>query len=153
MLANPAIESVVHCHPAHAMALVATGHGLHPFSHIGGVFSRPVPAYDDAPGLVLTAEQGKALAAARGESNALLMRGHGVVTVGASVGVAVTTAVMLERACYLQFLAEGYGGVKRTSSVEQVLDDYSHVQGDDFVLEAWRYLVRSTERSRATNKR
>lgn len=153
MLASPAINSVVHCHPAHAMALAATGHTLSPFSHIGAVFSHPVPAYDHALGLVLTAEEGKALAAARGDSKAQLMRGHGVVTVGTSVGAAVTTAVMLERACYLQLLAEGYGGVKRPLTEAQALDAYSHTQGEDFLLEAWRYLARSTERARANQKR
>jgi L-fuculose-phosphate aldolase len=148
MLENPAINSVVHCHPAHAMAMVASGRTIQPFSHIASVFSRPLPVYDEAPGLVLTPEQGKALAQALGASHALLMRGHGVVTVGASVGAAVTTAVMLERACYLQLLAEGYGGVKTPFTEDQAIAAYAHTQGDDFVLEAWAYLVRATNRAR-----
>jgi ribulose-5-phosphate 4-epimerase/fuculose-1-phosphate aldolase len=153
MLESPAINSVVHCHPAHAMAMVAAGVAIQPFSHIASVFSHPVPVYFDAPGLVLTAEQGKALARARGASRAILMHGHGVVTVGASVGAAVTTAVMLERACYLQLLAAGYGGVKRPFTEEQALSAYHHTQGDGFILEAWAYLARSTTAARSARPR
>jgi L-ribulose-5-phosphate 4-epimerase len=149
MLQSPAINSVVHCHPAHAMALAAAGRSIQPFSHIASVFSKPVPVYDAAPGLVLTAEQGRSLAEARGENRALLMRGHGVVTVGVSVGAAVTAAVMLERACYLQLLAEGYGGVKQPFTEAQAVEAYTHTQGDEFILEAWEYLKRASERSRS----
>ena len=149
LLESPALESVVHCHPAHAMALVAAGRQIQPFSHIASVFSRQVPVYFDAPGLVLTAEQGRALAQARGSSRAIFMHGHGVVTVGASIGAAVTAAVMLERACYLQLLADGYGGVKQPLIEQRAVELYDHTQGEDFLLEAWEYLVRSTERARA----
>jgi ribulose-5-phosphate 4-epimerase/fuculose-1-phosphate aldolase len=145
MLASPAINSVVHCHPAHAMALVAAGKQIQPFSHIASVFSHPLPVYYDAPGLVLTADEGKMLAGARGTSRALLMHGHGVVTVGASVGAAVGAAVMLERACYLQLLAEGYGGVKDPFTEDKALAAYTHTQGDDFILEAHAYLARQAQ--------
>jgi ribulose-5-phosphate 4-epimerase/fuculose-1-phosphate aldolase len=150
MRSSPAINSVVHCHPAHAMALVAAGRRIEPFSHIASVFSREVPVYDDAPGLVLTAEQGKALDAARGSNRALFMNGHGIVTVGATIGAAVTAAVMLERACYLQLLATGYGGVNEPNTEDRAIELYHHTQGDDFLLEAWAYLKRSTERARKT---
>lgn len=148
MRESPEINSVVHCHPAHAMALVAAGKQIQPFSHIASVFSHPVPVYYDAPGLVLTSQQGKALAQARGSSRAILMHGHGVVTVGASIGAAVGAAVMLERACYLQLLAEDYGGVKNPFTEDQALAAYTHTQGDDFVLEAYAYLARQAQLSR-----
>jgi ribulose-5-phosphate 4-epimerase/fuculose-1-phosphate aldolase len=136
--ARPDARSVVHVHPFHAMALAASGVELRAFSHIGGVFSGGVRRYHDAPGLVTTAEQGAALAAALGDDRALFLVGHGIVAVGASVGVAVTAAIMLERACRLQLLAEGYGGVARSFGARE----YAHALADDYLLSAWRYLVR-----------
>ena len=81
------------------------------FSHAAGFIGAGVRRYADAPGLVDTAEAGVALGARARRRPALLLTGHGVVTVGPSVELAVMTAVMLERACELQLLADGYGGV------------------------------------------
>lgn len=140
--ARPDANSVVHVHPFHAMALAASAAELQAFSHVGGVFSGGVRRYHDAPGLVTTAEEGAALAAALGDDRALFLVGHGIVTVGPSVGVAVTTAIMLERACRLQLLAEGYGGVARPFSAGDAAEAYAHALGDDYLWSAWRYLVR-----------
>jgi ribulose-5-phosphate 4-epimerase/fuculose-1-phosphate aldolase len=143
--ARPDANSVVHVHPFHAMALAASGVELEAFSHIGGVFAGGVRRYHDAPGLVTTAEEGAALAAALGGDRALFMVGHGIVAAGASVGVAVTTAIMLERACRLQLLAEGYGGVAAPLPAEEARRAYAHTLGDDYLMSAWRYLARRVE--------
>jgi ribulose-5-phosphate 4-epimerase/fuculose-1-phosphate aldolase len=140
--ARPDAGSVVHVHPFHAMAFAASDVELRAFSHIGGVFSGGVRRYHDAAGLVATAEEGAALAAALGEDRALLLVGHGIVTVGASVGVAVTTAIMLERACRLQLLAECYGGVARPFDAAQARRAYAHTLSDDYLRSAWEYMVR-----------
>jgi ribulose-5-phosphate 4-epimerase/fuculose-1-phosphate aldolase len=140
--ARPDAGSVVHVHPPHAIALAAAGIDLQPFSHVGGVFPAGVRRYGDAPGLVTTAAEGAALAGALGGDRALLLTGHGVVTIGASVGVAVATAVMLERACQLQLLAVGFGGVAAPLVPAQALRVYEHTQSDEHLLGAWRYLMR-----------
>lgn len=140
--------SVVHVHPAHAIALAAAGLELQPFSHIGGTFAGGVGRYDKAIGLVDSAPAGAGLAIALGGDRALLLTGHGVITAGAGVGVAVTTAVMLERACRLQLLAEGYGGVAMPLTADEALHAYAHTQGDEHMLGAWRYLSRQVDRAR-----
>jgi L-fuculose-phosphate aldolase len=149
MLASPAIKGVVHAHPPHAIALAASGRLPQPFSHVGGVFARPVPLYDRAPGRVLTSEQGRALADARGEHAAILLRGHGIVTVGASVALAATLAVMLEHACELQLLA---GAIKPPYTQAQALEAYSHAQDQSFILETWQPLARRAQRTHGTKK-
>ena len=71
-----------------------------------------VRRYAGAPGLVEHRRGRRRARRARSASDrALLLTGHGVVTAGASVALAVMTAVTLERACELQLLADGYGGV------------------------------------------
>jgi ribulose-5-phosphate 4-epimerase/fuculose-1-phosphate aldolase len=138
-------NSVVHVHPRHAIALAASGRPLEAFSHVAGLFPAGVRCYDDAPGLVVNAEEGVALAGALAGDRALLLRGHGVVTVGASVALAVTTAVMLERACEQQLLAEGFGGVERAFTAEEATRAYGHTLTDAHLLSAWAYLVRRVE--------
>ncbi|MGH2850907.1 MAG: class II aldolase/adducin family protein [Solirubrobacteraceae bacterium] len=144
--ARPDVESVVHVHPPHAIALAASGRPLQPFSHSAGFLPAGVRRYDGAPGLVLSAEEGAELAAALGGDRALLMTGHGIVAVGPSVAVAVMVAVMLERACELQLMVEGYGGVAAPYSAAEAERAYAHTQGDQHLLAAWRYLVRRVER-------
>ncbi|MGH2916825.1 MAG: class II aldolase/adducin family protein [Solirubrobacteraceae bacterium] len=138
-------QSVVHIHPPHAIALAASGRPLQAFSHAGGVFSAGVRRYDDAPGLVDTTESGEELARALGGDRALLLTGHGIVTVGASVATAVAAAVMLEQACRLQLLAEGFGGVAAPKSPDEAARDYAHTLRDEHLMQAWRYLVRRVQ--------
>ena len=142
--ARPDANSVVHVHPPHAVALAAAGVDLQAFSHIGGVFAAGVRRYGGAAGLVDTAEAGAALAEALGGDRALLLTGHGVVTIGTSVATAVTTAVMLERACQLQLIAAGFGGVAAPLVPAEALRAYEHTQSERYLLDAWRYLVRRT---------
>ncbi len=141
------VASVVHAHPPHAIALAASGRELEAFSHTAGIFATGVPRYDGAAGLVDSRESGTALAAALGSQRAIFLTGHGVVTVGASVGAAVTAAVMLERACQLQLLAEGFGGASRALAGARALTAYAHTQSDTHLLGAWRYLARQAQRS------
>jgi ribulose-5-phosphate 4-epimerase/fuculose-1-phosphate aldolase len=145
--ARPDAASVVHVHPPHAIALGASPVALQPFSHLGGIFVGGVRRYDAAAGLVDTPALGAALAAALGGDRALLLTGHGVVTAGANVGVAVTTAIMLERACRLQLLAEGFGGVAAPLSADEARVAYAHTLPDAHMLCAWRYLSRRVQRA------
>jgi L-fuculose-phosphate aldolase len=140
--ARPDAGAVVHTHPAHAIALMATGRPLQAFSHTGGIFARPLPVFHDARGLIDSDELGDRMAAALGDHRAVLLDGHGVVTVGTSVGLAVMTAVMLERACRLQLLAEQGGGVANPLSPQAALEAYAHVQPDAHMEGGWRYLAR-----------
>ena len=138
--------SVVHVHPPHAIALAAAGLELQAFSHVGGIFAGGVRRYRDGAGLIDSAAAGAALADALKDDRALFLTGHGVVTAGPSVAVAVATAVMLERACELQLLAEGYGGVAAPLTSDEALRIYAHTQADEHLLGAWAYLSRRVDR-------
>lgn len=141
--------SVVHVHPPHAIALAAAGVELQAFSHVAGVFAGGVVRYHDGAGLIDTAAAGAALAEALRDERALFLTGHGVITAGPSVAIAVTTAVMLERACHLQLLAQGYGGVAAPLTREEALQVYAHTQADQHLLGAWEYLSRRVDRDGA----
>lgn len=119
---------------------------LQAFSHTGAIFARGVRRYHSAPGLLDSPESGAALGEALEGARAIFLTGHGVVTVGAGVGGAVTTAVMLERACRLQLLAEGFGGASRALAGDEALLAYAHTQSEPHLLGAWRYLARQAQR-------
>jgi L-ribulose-5-phosphate 4-epimerase len=141
--------SVVHVHPPHAIALAAAGIELQAFSHVAGVFAGGVRCYRDGAGLIDSAAAGAALADALRDDRALFLTGHGVITAGPSVAVAVTTAVMLERACHLQLLAEGYGGIAAPLTSDEALRVYAHTQTDEHLLAARGYLSRKVDRAAA----
>jgi ribulose-5-phosphate 4-epimerase/fuculose-1-phosphate aldolase len=148
--ARPDARSVVHVHPSHAIALAASGVDLQAFSHVGGIFAAGVRRYQDAAGLVDTPHAGAALARALGSDQTLLMVGHGVVTVGPSVALAVTAAIMLERACRLQLLAQAFGGVVDALPAAEALDIYRHTLAESHMLGAWAYLSRLVDRGGST---
>ncbi len=134
------IDSVVHCHPPYAIALAAAGQPLYAFSNSAGIFAGGVPRFEVPVGLIETPELGKAVAECLGRARALFLVGHGIVAAGSSVAAAVTSAVLLERACRLQILATAAGGV------DQALREpglrYAHTESAAYLLRTWEYLCR-----------
>lgn len=98
--ARPEVMAVVHGHP-HASLMC--GILNLPFRPVVGAYDpgmldlalNPVPVFPRAV-LVRTPELGQQLVAAMGNAKVCLLRGHGVVTVGASVPEATIRAVKLE---------------------------------------------------------
>ena len=94
--------------------------------------------------VINTAERGAALAVCLGKRNAVLMLGHGSVTVGPDVGTAVGAAVHLERACQIQLLAGQH--VYATPDGEAT---FKRSRAANRFANAWTYLDRTTSPERA----
>src|SRR6185436_15718278 len=60
-------------------------------------------------GVVLDTEEGKRIAHALGEHKAVILRNHGLLTVGHSVDEAAWWFVTMDRTCQAQLLAEAAG--------------------------------------------
>jgi ribulose-5-phosphate 4-epimerase/fuculose-1-phosphate aldolase len=108
---RPDVNSVIHTHPTHAVALSATGRSLKPISQPSVAFADGVPYYTDTIDLIRTKEMGAGVARALGPCKAAFMRNHGVAVVGASVEESVILAILLDNACQIQLLAEAAGGL------------------------------------------
>jgi L-fuculose-phosphate aldolase len=131
------LNAVVHAHSLYATAFGTTDRSLHAISHEGCHLVPPEIARVSDPGFVSSDRDG--YVAALGLRNAVLMRGHGLVAVGESLGEAVAFAVYLEKACQLQLLAG---------------DDVHAVTSDEVVAKrsgqlkrpriSWEYLERVT---------
>jgi ribulose-5-phosphate 4-epimerase/fuculose-1-phosphate aldolase len=98
--ARPDVRAVVHVHPRDVMVADLAGVELR---QIFGAYNIPaarlagdrVPVYPRSV-LVRTAELGRAVAAALGDSSACILRGHGIVTTGGSVPQATIRALDLD---------------------------------------------------------
>jgi ribulose-5-phosphate 4-epimerase/fuculose-1-phosphate aldolase len=107
---RPEVNSVIHTHPAHAVALSATGKSLPPISQSAVPFVDGLPYYTDTIDLIRTKEMGAGVANALGPCKAVLLRNHGVAVVGASLAESVVLTIMLEQACKIQLLVDAAGG-------------------------------------------
>jgi len=118
--ARPEINSVIHSHPTHAVALSATGKALRPISQPSVAFSDGLPYFNDTINLIRNKELGAGVARALGSCKAVLMRNHGVALVGATVEESTILAIMLDNACRIQLLAEAAGGIGEVFPPEDV---------------------------------
>lgn len=109
--ARPDVNSVIHVHPTHAVALSATGRKLRPISQPASCFNDGLPYFTETIELIRTKEMGVGVAKALGPHKAVLMRNHGVAVVGAMVEESVILSILLESACQIQLLAESSGGI------------------------------------------
>jgi ribulose-5-phosphate 4-epimerase/fuculose-1-phosphate aldolase len=143
MAARPEVNSVVHTHAPHAVALAATGQPLRPISHEGTLFVPPdIARFTETGDLILTRGLGRKVAAALGDRNAIFLVNHGIVTVGPDVPTAVLTAVLLERACRMQLVASSAGELVTWSSDDEALSKRDHCYPPELLAQAWAYLVR-----------
>jgi len=146
---RPDVNSVVHTHPPHATAFSSLNRTLLPVSHEGVLFCDGLPVFSETTDLIRTKEQGIALAKCLGGKNAVLLRNHGIVCVGCSVGEAVMTALILEKACKMQFLVMQMGGPDYWTSPEEArikrVNAYG-VPGDGKLDMAMEFYVRQVKR-------
>jgi len=108
-LARPDVGAVIHTHPEYSIALGATAGGLELLSHDGLLFPDGVAVFDGTAGLVTTPRDGQAVARALGAGRAVLLRNHGILVAGEDISWAVLTALTLERAARIQFIARTLG--------------------------------------------
>jgi len=143
LAARPDAGGVVHTHPAHAVALAATGQELRPVSHAANFFVPPsVPRFTETADLVLTRELGRAVADTLGGNPAAFLVNHGIVTVGRTLPEATVAAVLLERACAQQILTHTAGGWPTWSGPEESADKRRNIYGDRALAAVWEHLVR-----------
>jgi L-fuculose-phosphate aldolase len=144
------VGGIVHTHPTHSIALAAAGKELLPISHEATALVPPaLPVFDLTTNLITTPELGRELAQALGDAPAILMLNHGIVTVGPDLPTAVVRAIVLERACERQLVAEGFGGSKYWSSDEEALAKREEIWGPQSIEVIWEQLLRGLGRTLA----
>jgi len=100
---------VMHLHTDCGIAVSAQKEGLRPISQ-QSLFVLASLGYHDYEGLALNDEEKPRLVADLGNKTFLILRNHGLLTVGQTVADAFLSMFLLERACRIQILAQSGGG-------------------------------------------
>jgi ribulose-5-phosphate 4-epimerase/fuculose-1-phosphate aldolase len=107
--ARPDVVGAAHSHSLHGKAFSSLGKLLAPLTQDACAFFDDHALFDDYTGVVLDTEEGKRIAYTLGERKAVILRNHGLLTVGQSVEEAVWWFVTMERSCQAQLLADAAG--------------------------------------------
>jgi ribulose-5-phosphate 4-epimerase/fuculose-1-phosphate aldolase len=102
------VGCVLHTHTKAGVAVSAQANGLLPLSQIS-LFPYATLAYHDYEGVALNDEEKPRLVADLGEKRALILRNHGLLTVGATTPDAFLMMYALETACQTQIMAQSGG--------------------------------------------
>ncbi|MEU5684785.1 class II aldolase/adducin family protein [Streptomyces venezuelae] len=108
-LARPDVVAVAHCHSLHGRALSTLGELLDPITQEACAFYESHALYDGYTGVVVDAEEGRRIATALGDHKAVVLRNHGLLTVGDSVDAAAWWFITMERSCQVQLSARAAG--------------------------------------------
>ena len=100
---------VYHTHTLYGVAVSAQKNGLLPISQ-QSLFPLSSLGYHDYEGVALNDEEKPRLVADLGTNNALILRNHGLLTVGKTGADAFQMMYILEAACRAQILAQSGGG-------------------------------------------
>ena len=100
---------VMHLHTDCGIAVSVQEQGLLPISQ-QSLFVLASLGYHDYEGLALNDEEKPRLVADLGNKTFLILRNHGLLTVGQTVADAFLSMFLLERACRIQILAQSGGG-------------------------------------------
>jgi len=103
--ARPDVVAAAHCHSLHGKAFSTLGVPLAPLTQDACAFYQDHAVFQDYTGVVLDLAEGKRIAHALGEHKAVILRNHGLLTVGQSVDSAVWWFMTMDRSCQAQLLA------------------------------------------------
>ena len=106
--ARPDVTCVLHVHTAAGIAVSAQAGGLLPVSQQASIAMSSL-AYHDYEGIALRDDEKPRLVHDLGESTCMILRNHGLLTVGRSIADAFLAMFTLQRACEIQVLAQSGG--------------------------------------------
>ena len=107
--ARPDCMAAAHAHSMYGKAWSALGRPLSPITQDACAFYEDHGLFQDYTGVVLDLEEGQRIAAALGKNKAVILRNHGLLTVGQSVDEAAWWFITMDRSCQAQLLAEAAG--------------------------------------------
>ncbi|MEU5877041.1 class II aldolase/adducin family protein [Spirillospora sp. NPDC047279] len=152
--ARPDAHCVLHTHTRAGCAVAAQAGGLLPLNQMSLEFYDRV-GYHDYEGVALNLAERERLVADLGGHPALILRNHGLLTVGATPGQAFLRMHYLEKACQIQVAAQSGGGTlvmpppkvcehaARQLAGESSDDDLQDTEAYDL---AWAALLRLADR-------
>jgi ribulose-5-phosphate 4-epimerase/fuculose-1-phosphate aldolase len=143
------VVCVLHTHTAAGVAVSAQEAGLLPISQQASVVLTSL-AYHDYEGIAVLDDEKPRLQADLGKKTNLMLRNHGLLTVGPTIADAFIAMYTFERACQIQIAAQGNGAVLRQvtpkvlDGVKQAVMVVTKGMGGSL---AWPALLRKLDRT------
>jgi ribulose-5-phosphate 4-epimerase/fuculose-1-phosphate aldolase len=109
---------VMHTHTTAGMAVAAQDQGLLPLNQMSMAFHGDI-AYHDYEGIALDLDERERLINDLGEKDVMILKNHGLLTVGRTVAEAFSNMYYMEQSCRLQ-IAATQGGAKVTVPSDNV---------------------------------
>jgi len=146
-------QCVLHTHTRAGVAVSAQAGGVLPISQ-QSTFVLNSLAYHDYEGVALREDERPRLQADLGQATYLMLRNHGLLTVGRSVADAFLAMYLFETTCQIQLAAQAGGPLTRIpqpiiDGVGEVMKVQTAGQGGAFV---WPALLRKLDRLDASYK-
>jgi ribulose-5-phosphate 4-epimerase/fuculose-1-phosphate aldolase len=107
--ARPDVVAAAHAHSTYGKSWSSLGRLLDPLTQDACSFYEDHGLFDDYTGVVLKLEEGDRIAEALGDKKAVILRNHGLLTVGHSVDEAAWWFITMDRSCQAQLMAEAAG--------------------------------------------
>ena len=139
---------VMHLHTDYGIAVSAQKSGLLPISQ-QAMFALSSLAYHDYEGLALDEEEQPRLVADLGDKKFMILRNHGLLTLGRTAAEAFLGMFLLERACKIQILAQsGAGELAKIPNdiIDRVASQMSVVTVGQGASLTWPGLLRKLDR-------
>jgi len=149
-MAREDAHAVMHLHTPHGQAVSAMEFGLLPHTQTAMIARHDV-AYHDYEGIATDLEERERLVQDIGDKNAMILRNHGTLTVGATVADCFLRLYFLERACEAQvyMLAAGKENLNTPpQGTPEKVKDQTNPQSMSAVsrMLAWPALLRKLDR-------
>jgi ribulose-5-phosphate 4-epimerase/fuculose-1-phosphate aldolase len=141
------VACVIHTHTWAGMAVSALECGLLPMSQTAMRFLKI--GYHDYQGVVLDAAEEESLLADLGDGEALILRNHGLLTCGRTIGEAFNWMHRLELACRSQLAAQATGQMIRPVPQDVLDKTYMNYQPQTrrpYGVMEWPALLRKLDR-------
>jgi ribulose-5-phosphate 4-epimerase/fuculose-1-phosphate aldolase len=107
--ARPDVVAAAHTHSTYGKAWSTLGRTLDPLTQDSCKFYQDHTLFDDFSGVVLEQDEGARIAQALGPHKAVILRNHGILTVGDTVEAAAWWYISMDNAAQTQLLAEAAG--------------------------------------------
>ena len=119
----PDVKSVVHVHPRHTVLMSTLGRTLKPMCQEGHeLVRRPLPMYPHLK-TVVSDQEGEEVGRLIDGFKAVLLRGHGATTVGASLEEAVMSMLQLEEQARMNYQALCALGPDYPSLADELIEE------------------------------
>ncbi len=144
--ARPDVGCVLHTHSPYVMAVSALECGLLPLCQIGLQFYNRV-AYHDYEGVSLDLDEQERLVEHLADKPIMLMRNHGLLSVGRNLAAAFHRAYYMEKACEVQIRAQSAHS-KLIELAPEVCEKSARQQEDENLgALQWQALTRLLDRT------